>query len=301
MTKKVYIIISMMLCFSLLGGCAGSAAAPAVTEAPMATPQPTATPEPPSTAPDPTAVPEKNGMYDLLTGVFDSYHFGTAGSSLTGAWYAASLVDWGVKNGGDAVVNGARAWDRGLETAYGESFAEKLTSLYTKALSFYGAGTAVLSDCGWQGEWSYSADQIRSVFEPLFPALGMDTPRAVRVYYPDAEVMHLQAQGVILDRADTVDITRELNVALTGYLLQDGEAIREAVLDGTVLRLDVNDAFADKVRSYGTSGEMLTVAAIVNTALDCVSEAESVSLTVNGVPLETGHNIYDEPMAFYEE
>ena len=302
MTRKVYIIVSLLLCAALLAGCVGRSAAPEPTDAPTASPTsaPTATPEPPSTQPDPTAAPERNGMYDLLSGVFDHYHFGVAGSSLKGAWYAASIVDWGMKNGGEAVVNGARAWDRGLETEYGESFAEKLTSLYTIALSFYGQGSAILTDCGWEEEWSYGTKDVRAVFEPLFPALGMDMPRVVCVYYPDTEVMYLRAEGVVLGPEDQVDITKEINAALRGYVLHDAAAIENAQLDGSELTLSLNSALAEKIRSFGTSGEYLTVAAIVNTALDAVPEAESVTLRVNGAPLETGHNIYESPLTFQE-
>ena len=299
MTKRVNIIISLMLCFALLAGCAGSAAAQAGTEAPVS--EAPYTPEPPSTEPDPTAAPEKNGMYDLLAGVFDSYHFGTAGSSLTAAWYAASITDWGMKNGGAAVVSGARAWDRGTETDYGESFAEKLGSIYAEALSLYGAGTGVLSDCGWTGEWTWSAEDVRSVFEAVFPALGMDTPFAVRVYYPDSEVMYLRARGVILDRDKTVDITNMLNTLLEGYVFNDGAAVASSALEDGVLTLDINDELAARIRSYGTSGEMLTVAAIANTALDAVEGAQSVLFTFRGTPLETGHMIYDMPVGFYEQ
>ncbi len=300
MKHSVYIMVVMLLCAGLLAGCGGGTPAPKTAEAPSFTPEPTATPEPPSTVPDPTAAPEKNGMYDLLEGVVDRYHFGTAGSSLTRAWYAASIVDWGVRNGDAAVVNGARAWDRGLETEFGESFGEKLGSVYAAALSLYGDGTAILSDCGWEGEWSYSAAQVRAVFEPLFPALGMTPPRVVRAYYPDAEVTALRAEGVLLSEEDQVDITHMINAALAGYVLNDGAAVADASLDAGVLTLELNDALAGHIRSYGTSGELLTVAALVNTALDCVPEAESVRLTVKGAPLETGHNIYDEPMSFRE-
>ena len=301
MTKKVYIIIALTLCFSLLAGCAGAASAPGATETPAFTAAPTATPEPPSTVPDPTAAPEKNGMYDLLSDVFDRYHFGTAGSSLTGAYYAASLVDWGMKNGGEAAVSGARAWDRGTENEYGESLEEKLTSLYVTAMSFYGAGTGVLADCGWTGDWDYTSADIRSVFEPVFSALGMAAPRVVRVYYPDDEVMYLRAEGRVISSEDGTDIARELNAALDGRVLTDGAAILSASPEGTELTLDINRIFADRIRSFGTSGELLTVAAVVNTALDAVGEAESVRLTENGAPLETGHKIYSEPMTYYEQ
>ena len=300
MTKRVYIIIIWTLCASLLSGCVGRSAAPE-EPVPSAPPAAAATPEPPSTVPDPTTEPEKNGAYELLSGLFDNYHFGVAGSSLTGAWYAASLVDWGVKNGGEALISGARAWDRGLENEYGERMEDKLTSLYALAFSFYGQGKLVLADCGWEGEWDYSTAQIREVFEPIYASLSLDRPSLWRVYYPDSEVMYLRAQGVTLKSDDLVDITQSLNAALKDFVLRNGAAIHSAVLNNGVLTLELNRVLEEQIRAYGTSGELLTVAALVDTALDNVPGAESVMLTVNGAPLETGHNIYDRSMGFMEE
>ena len=112
---------------------------------------------------------EKNGLYDLLTGVFDNCHFGTAGSSLMAARYAAEIVDWGVKNGALAIQKGASAWDRGMENEFGEDLADKLSNLYFAAFSFYGPGTDILTDCGWEGTWDYSARDVTKVFQTLFP------------------------------------------------------------------------------------------------------------------------------------
>ena len=85
-------------------------------------------------------------------------------------------------------------------------------------------------------------------------------------------------------------------------MLQEDAAILSAELyDDATLRIDLNDAAAAQIRSYGTSGELLTVRSIVNTALEFVPAAERVTLTVNGGVLETGHEIYDYPMTFTEE
>lgn len=304
MQKTVSFLIVLALCAGLIG-CTTRPASPAVPEAtapPAETGSPaaTATPEPPSTAPDPTQAPEKNGMYELLSDMFDSYHFGTAGSSLIGARYAAEMVTWGVKNGSAAVRAGACAWDRGLENEYGEKLEDKLASLYAVALSFYGAGTGALSDCGWEGEWTCTGADVRGVFRQIFSGLGLAVPRAMRVYYPDADVMYLRATGIILPD-DAQDLAAELNAGLSGWVLQEDARILSAELDGGVLRLDLNDAAAAQIRSYGTSGELLTVQSIVNTALEYVDGAESVMLTVNGGVLETGHNVYDYPLTFTEE
>ena len=91
-----------------------------------------------------------------------------------------------------------------------------------------------------------------------------------------------------------------LNAVMRG-VLEAETAIRSAQLDGDVLRLDLTDAAAAQLRSCGTSGELLYVRGIVNTALEYVTEADSVMLTVDGAVLETGHQIYDYPMFFTED
>ena len=62
----------------------------------------------------------------------------------------------------------------------------------------------------------------------------------------------------------------------------------------------LNDAFAAQVRSLGTTGEYFLVGGIVNTLLDAF-DGTDVTLTVNGAPLESGHNIYDYALTRYEE
>lgn len=309
MSKRFTCAAALLLCAALLMGCgsapkaenapAPESSASAVTAAPGDPGAPT--PAPPEETAPPDPLPEKNGLYDLLEGVFDTLHFGTAGSSLVAAWYAASIVDWGVKNGPDAVRTGASAWDRGTVNEFGEELGDKLTTLYAAAYGFYGPGAALLQDCGWEGEWDHSGRDVRDVFQTLFPALGMETPLAAAAFAPDSEVQHLRAWGTILDAEDMSDPVRALNVLLVGGAIPEGAAVLSENLSGGVLTLDMNEAFAQYVRSMGTSGELLTVAAVVNTALSLIDGAESVMLTAEGKTLETGHNIYTDPISFYEE
>ena len=60
-----------------------------------------------------TVTPEKNGLYDALCDLFNNYHEGTAGCSLTGARIAATIMDFSLTNGMDAVRSGAAAFDLG--------------------------------------------------------------------------------------------------------------------------------------------------------------------------------------------
>lgn len=254
-----------------------------------------------SAAPEGPAAPEKNSMYNLLEGVFDDLHFGTAGSSLTAAWYAASIVDWGVKNGPEAVRAGASAWDRGTVNEFGEELSDKLSYLYATAYSFYGRRLGLLEDCGWEGTWDHTGRDVRDVFQILFPALGMETPLIAAAFVPDDEAEYLLAYGVELAPEDMADPVRALNTLINYGAVPEGAGALSESLSGGVLTLDMNEAFAGYVRSLGTSGELLAVSAVVNTALLLFDGAESVLLTVEGRTLETGHQIYDDPISFYEE
>ena len=306
--KKPITMIALICAFALLTGCGAGTAAPSAVEGPLvasATAAPPVTPEPPSTEPDLTAEPEATAEPDvsaftgLLEGVYDNFHFGTAGSSLTAAWYAAAIVDWGVQNGTEAVRLGCAAFDREMVNEFNEDFADKLDYLYTAALGFYGAGVGVLDDSGWPGEWTYAGGDVHEVFGMIYPALGLETPAALRVYYPDSEVMYLRAEGVILENEDMADNASALNAALSGRVFSEGAQILSAEFEAGVLALDLNAAFADQVRALGTSGELLTISSVVNTAIDFTG-ANAAAITVEGETLETGHNIYSEPIGYFD-
>ena len=302
--RKYTLVVVLSLCLALLCGCAVPGASPAATAVPV-----TATPEPPSTVPDPTpepapepeAVPatetrgEKNRMYELLTGVFDHCHEGVAGSSLTAAWYAASIVDWTAKNGTDAAREGALAWDRGTETEYGESFRDKLTLMYSTALALTGPYRGVLSDCGYEGDWDYIARDVHAAFETLFPALDMETPGMLLVWHPNDSAEFLNA--VVYE---VTEITpRTIGDALTECAGLVPGAIESVDREGDRLRADLSRDFWQQIRSQGTSGEYMLLGSLVNTLLDAYG-ADSVVLTEEGETPETGHNVYDAPLGRYD-
>ena len=78
-------------------------------------------------------------------------------------------------------------------------------------------------------------------------------------------------------------------------VLPEGVSINNFSQDGAMLKLDFNQAFADIVCSMGTSGEFMIVGSVVNSFLDAF-HAETLSFTVNGRILESGHTIYDFPL-----
>ena len=88
-------------------------------------------------------------------------------------------------------------------------------------------------------------------------------------------------------------------VAALGGVVQETQ-YAAAVTVCALLPEEAGEAFAAQVRSLGTSGEYFLVGGIVNTLLDAFDGTE-VMLTVNGAPLESGHNIYDYALTRYEE
>ena len=318
--KFVTVFLTLAVCTALLAGCTPPPAQPAATSgnataAPTATPE--ATPEPtaePTAAAEPaggdssplptdTGVPataEKNGMYDALCDLFQNYHPGTAGSSLTGARIAATIVDFSLTNGPDAVRSGAQAFDLGEETEFGEKFTDKLAMMYETAMGLYGeSGKSLLTDGGYTPtHYPYTAKDVRDAYIAIFDARGYELPAVVRVYRINANADGFLAVGV---RLDGEEITADaLNAAMNGLLFENGAAFHTVTVDEAGhIKADLNDAFAAQVRSFGTSGEYYLVGGVVNTLLD-VYDGADVTLTVNGAPLESGHAVYDTALTRFE-
>lgn len=316
-------LLALILCATLMTACSPKPEQPAATSgnataAPTATPEATAEPtaEPTSaptpTPPEATAVPEKtdtavpataekNGMYDALCDLFQNYHPGTAGSSLTGARIAATIVDFSIANGPDAVRAGAQAFDLGEETEFGETFAEKLAIMYETAMGLYGEnGKSLLTDSGYTPtHYPYAAKDVRDAYIEIFTARSYDLPAVVRVYRINANANGFLAVGV---RLDGEEITADaLNAAMNGLLFENGAAFHTVTVDEAGhIKADLNDAFAAQVRSFGTSGEYYLVGGVVNTLLDIYDGAD-VTLTVNGAPLESGHAVYDTALTRFAE
>ena len=316
-------LLALILCATLMTACSPKPEQPAATSgnataAPTATPEATAEPtaEPTSaptpTPPEATAVPEKtdtavpataekNGMYDALCDLFQNYHPGTAGSSLTGARIAATIVDFSIANGPDAVRAGAQAFDLGEETEFGETFAEKLAIMYETAMGLYGEnGKSLLTDSGYTPtHYPYAAKDVRDAYIEIFTARSYDLPAVVRVYRINANADGFLAVGV---RLDGEEITADaLNAAMNGLLFENGAAFHTVTVDEAGhIKADLNDAFAAQVRSFGTSGEYYLVGGVVNTLLDIYDGAD-VTLTVNGAPLESGHAVYDTALTRFAE
>ena len=102
----------------------------------------------------------------------------------------------------------------------------------------------------------------------------------------------------------TVDMAEPSPELIVACLIDNGVLNREIALNtfelvDNQIRLDFNEAFLDQLRTYGTAGERMMIGSVVNTFLSAYN-AETVSITVDGEIMESGHVIYDFPLSFQE-
>lgn len=113
------------------------------------------------------------------------------------------------------------------------------------------------------------------------------------VYTPDENLIGFIATEVTASRESALD------ALITAGVLNEDIAVNSIELDGKLLKLDLNSAFADLINQQGTTGERMVMGSLVNTYLSAY-QAETVLITVDGQILESGHVIYDFPMGFFE-
>lgn len=207
-------LLASLLCLALTVGCAARTAQPEKTAADDPAPtaetsaepvkSPESDPESPAATDQPT---EKNAVTELLEGVFDDYHAGTAGCSLKAAWYAASLLRSGRELGTNALLAGASAFDRGYETPFGEKLSDKMDAVYLASL---GLTDGILDDCGYDGPRDFSADEKVRTFSVLYDGLGLTMPDL-------SEVSGALSVSVTVDRQTAVDYDRETGKELLTF------------------------------------------------------------------------------------
>ena len=121
----------------------------------------------------------------------------------------------------------------------------------------------------------------------------------VTLYLPNDTADGLTEQTIQLEQNDPGDpagAAKDIIQALeTAGALPDGSEAVSAKLDNQrTLSVDLNRAFADGILKSGTAGETMTLASLVDT-LWVYYEPSELILTADGKPVETGHNVYDEP------
>lgn len=115
---------------------------------------------------------------------------------------------------------------------------------------------------------------------------------SVVVYVPDEQGETLTPVGT--DATDDSDQAL-VDALIAAGALPEGAAVQSSSTADGVLTLDMNSVYGDAVRSSGTTGESLLIYSLVNTFVQARG-VNSVLITVDGAPLESGHEIYDYPL-----
>lgn len=116
----------------------------------------------------------------------------------------------------------------------------------------------------------------------------------VTLYLPDE-----QAEYVEQTECEIIITEEDIAGALISALVEqgalpEGAAVKAFSKEENILKLDLNQVFADAVANSGTAGETMLMASVADTFLAYYG-AESLTITAEGKPIETGHTIYDEP------
>lgn len=90
-----------------------------------------------------------------------------------------------------------------------------------------------------------------------------------------------------------------LDALIAAGVLNEDIQVLSVTRQEETITVDFNSAFADLIRSMGTTGEAMIMGSVVNTFLSA-NNATSMMITVEGQILESGHAIYDFPMEMIE-
>lgn len=150
-----------------------------------------------------------------------------------------------------------------------------------------------------QGETETVTDEKKAVEEEK-ETVGEENNVAekveINVYYPDEMEEKLLIEVVECDELteETVwNLLKEKNI-----ISQECEINTFAKSDAG-LELDVNEGFGMQLRSYGTTGERMMIACVVNTFLDAF-QCELMTITENGQTLCSGHAEYEDSFTKFE-
>lgn len=128
------------------------------------------------------------------------------------------------------------------------------------------------------------------------PAETVAYTESLTLYLPDGNAEKLEPSTVMVPAVSEVTILEQLKWA---NVLDEAVWINRFTRKDGVVSIDFIAAFSQQVNSMGTAGETMILGSVVNSFLTAF-DADTVTITVDGEVLETGHNVYDFPLSFYE-
>lgn len=151
--------------------------------------------------------------------------------------------------------------------------------------------------------------QVEETNEPVVEATATVVPKenepekeeeGITIYYGDEN-----AEYILSEQIPKQEITPEFLVselAKRDILTSDVtvKSFKETEKGGVkTLSIDFGEKFREILFSQGSAGEYIMMGSIVDTFLKAYG-AESMTITVEGETLESGHCIYESEMKFYE-
>lgn len=143
-----------------------------------------------------------------------------------------------------------------------------------------------------------------SILETIPPETTEPETVLLTIYSPNDN-----ADGFVQSLVEVEAITEPVLVeqlVLVG-VLPEGTKVNHLALsassedpDWNRLSVDFNEAFRDRIQSMGSAGEYAIMGSVVNTFLTAY-QAKTMTITVDGQVLESGHAVYDQPLEFFEE
>ena len=129
------------------------------------------------------------------------------------------------------------------------------------------------------------------------PAETEEPGAIINVYVSDEMAEHFV---VVQESADVVDENTVFDALKAAGTIPQEASLLSFSNDGGAITLDISGEFASYVNMMGTSGEYMLLGSVVNTYLTAF-DAQTVMFLSNGNPLETGHNVYFEPLGFFAD
>ena len=124
-----------------------------------------------------------------------------------------------------------------------------------------------------------------------------DTSVTVNVYRGDDNAEYVFAESVAIPELSPEAL---MSALMDAGVFSEAYTVNSFSAEGSKLSLDLVAAFAAQLGQYGTAGECIMLASLVNTFLEAYG-ADEITITVDGAVLETGHSIYDSPLRFFSD
>lgn len=121
-------------------------------------------------------------------------------------------------------------------------------------------------------------------------------PINVAIYKVDGDTGEIVTESKELESLTEKEVWTLLKEAGS---VGEGTEVLSLKKEGTRLDLDLNKAFGDQLRSYGTTGEQEILTCVVNTFLDAY-KCDEIKITEEGEHLLSGHAEYEDYFQKFE-